>query len=126
MTDSLNNFRRTTLDIRTAPDDCGTPACALGWIGFFAGISGENHRAALPLLGFSLDSDGAIGFYTRCDRIHGADDYAWTRSATLCASVLRLYADKYHPADDGIAEVMPASVRAIFQMTPGAIAEAIA
>lgn len=98
---------------RVTPEKCGTPACALGWIGFFAGARGENHREALPLLGLEHSAEGAWKFYDRCEELNS---YKWKMSAGNCAATLRLYADKYHPAPS--RALIPASVRAIFDMTP--------
>jgi hypothetical protein len=64
----------------------GTPGCALGWVACFMGES----------IG-ALDSswNRAMRFYSEMDSLaHG-----WMSSAPLCAKGLRLYADKYHPAE---------------------------
>lgn len=95
------------------PHPCKTPGCALGWVGFFLRVEGEDdflNRTALvcgvPALkrgGFTR-SEGE--FYFRMNQFG-----IWFSNAAECARCLRLYADKYHRAPKlGI----PASVRAIF------------
>jgi hypothetical protein len=97
------------------PHTCGSPGCALGWLGHFIG--------------------GCTTYRHVCDRVFGIDEYkfyerlteaemgpkpdwsygTWHRDAGVCARVLRLYADKYHPAER--YELIPESVRNIFTMT---------
>ncbi len=72
--------------------DCGTPGCALGWIGYFAGMKRGvtgNYQVSSTVFGF-----GSPDFY---DRITELTSNAWHTSTTNCAHALRLYADKYHP-----------------------------
>lgn len=85
------------------PDDCGTPGCAIGWIGLFSGrefprscspfreggspTSGVSGDVVEPVLGVPADV-----FYSRMAHLAPG----WTREAPLCASALRLYAAKYH------------------------------
>lgn len=87
-----------------APDRCGSPGCALGWIGFFYGLDridfgntfrGNVRRVSSQLLG--LDWPDHIGhpFYKRMDTIESS----WKEDATACARALRIYADKHHSAD---------------------------
>lgn len=71
---------------------CGSPGCAIGWIGHFmgrnAGYTGFKEIAismGLP------DHEGT--FYQRMDDINAV----WDRDAKACSHTLRLYADKYHP-----------------------------
>lgn len=81
--------------------NCGTFACGLGWIGFFAGIKRTNPTeymidTVVGALGLSkLSGSGEIEFYDRMNGLSGSR--LWQRSASLCAKTLRLYADKYHP-----------------------------
>lgn len=79
------------------PDlSCGTPGCALGWIGFFADINPQEYG------GLISETATALGvkdyqFYERMDDC--AADREWIDSAALCAKGLRAYADKYFPAN---------------------------
>lgn len=101
---------------------CGSPGCALGWIAAFHGDIGDtysrswNSSRMAGLLG--LGSGGDNAFYSRMDRLEEEhfgidrhDKHEWMWTARRCAAVMRIYADRYHPAPKlGI----PASVRAIF------------
>lgn len=83
---------------------CGAPGCALGWIGFFAGVAhktfdtislvatnGVSERPGVsPLL--SIDQGT---FYKRMNELASG----WTFDSSECAKGLRLYAAKYHAAD---------------------------
>ena len=75
-----------------ARTDCGTPACALGWIGHFLGIVPKTQelRSVADALGFG---DCGLGFYERMDEVYGS--YEWMISAAACAKGLRLYAARY-------------------------------
>ena len=79
--------------------DCGTPGCAIGYIGYFMGhtgcISGEKT--------IGVDSGE---FY---DRMRPLAPF-WIIDATTCARGLRLYAEKYLRED-----YVPIEVRAIFE-----------
>lgn len=55
-----------------------------------------------------IDHEGI--FYYRMDSL----DKSWTLEAQACADCLRLYADKYHPAES--RALIPASVMRIFDM----------
>lgn len=77
------------------PSMCGSPGCALGWVGFFAKIDGDANTVAVAMgLTFSCADRTDMAFYHRMDRLMGSN--AWMDSAKLCAAGLRLYADKYH------------------------------
>jgi hypothetical protein len=78
---------------------CGTPGCALGWVGSFLGVEPDPERL------FSYPEDVAIAcgvsnfaaqFYNRMDKL---GDFDWSGNAAECANALRAYADKYHPAE---------------------------
>jgi len=77
--------------------DCGTPGCALGWIGHF---SGGNRKLSFLSVPPQLGLDGYDGdgdFYYRMKVLcRGGDSSAWKFSASKCAETLRLYAEKYH------------------------------
>jgi hypothetical protein len=108
--------------------ECGTPGCALGWIGHFAGVRGHIDNVAVLLGVERVEGTIQWGFYNRIQSLTGgrplpqthttADDYFLTH-ATLpqIAEVLRLYADKYHPAPKVEHVGIPDSVRAIFEPT---------
>jgi hypothetical protein len=84
---------------RTEIPDCGTPGCALGWIGFFMGIEvGACILSTQPAIASDRD------FY---DRMTALTDPFWIVSSETCAKGLRLYANKYHPAE--IAEISVSS-----------------
>lgn len=87
------------------PDDtdCGTPGCALGWIGHFANIQrGCSYGAEIYVAPALVEADemfsSASAFYSRMDAVAGAT--AWRWNAEACAAALRLYADKYFPISD--------------------------
>lgn len=105
---------------------CGTPGCAIGWIGCFMGIRDTNRSDGKTNVGYVCAEAGlpdSMEFYNRMDLIAPR---GWRRKAVLCAQGLRAYADKYHPAD-GCEEIrgIPDAVRNIFTMTPGELAEAL-
>ncbi len=77
---------------------CGTPGCALGWTAAFRfGLSeGVDFFSGFDSLGRAVGFDNGSDFYDQMNDIAGSSD--WTDEATLCASVMRQYADKYHPA----------------------------
>lgn len=90
-------------------EPCGSPGCALGWIGHFAGAARPHTRSIScvaanetydeetrrllrlesPLLGITQAE-----FYERMKDASGSHD--WRYSAPHCAVALRLYAEKYH------------------------------
>lgn len=91
--------------------DCNTPACAVGWIGHFAGInSGLSIQDVCPLLNVRSD----MAFYEQVDTV-GVHLHSWTEPAEV-ARGLRLYAARYHPLRTGL----PDSVREIFTVKEGA------
>ena len=62
------NFSSTSIPSERG---CGTPGCALGWIGYFGSVSGPFHEACsviqLPVRLF----DGEFQFYSRMDEVFG-------------------------------------------------------
>jgi hypothetical protein len=95
--------------------DCGAPGCALGWIGAHLGVErGENLVAVCRAMGFGK-SDAGLEFYRRMDSIQGVlrGQPDWSESHIHCARLMRVYADKYHPAPK--VRGIPANVRAIFE-----------
>lgn len=74
------------------PDGCGSPGCALGWIGHFLG--GAKNFASVPgMLGLGDEFEGQQIFYARMDAL-SPDSWRW--DGYKCARTLRLYAEKYH------------------------------
>jgi hypothetical protein len=97
-------------------EECGSPACALGWISHFlrAKPSDHGYGYALSALGRIDDGQfyrrmGALCGYIVPDRVRfpsGApltvcaiwpDFGPWTSDAAECARLLRIYAATYHP-----------------------------
>ena len=106
-------------EIRVPP--CGSPGCAIGLVGSKLGIpTGEYVREnCVRIMGVNTDV-----FYYRMSAAAVEIDPTrnWMGNALLAARTLRLYADKYHPA---AKQDLPASVRHIFDMSPGELAEAL-
>jgi hypothetical protein len=107
------NFR----SIYVPKSDCGTPGCALGWIGYFYGCVDKPRQAYDGRTNVSYVASETVQiepseFY---DRMTEALGYTWTESSELCARGLRLYADKYHPAES--RALIPESVARIFRMS---------
>jgi hypothetical protein len=86
---------------------CGTPGCALWWIGHFSRMSLKTNdyesyttvaKEVLRVPGEKLLGNGSphFEFYRRMDALLGHS--GWMHYAPMCAEGLRLYADKYHPA----------------------------
>jgi hypothetical protein len=84
------------------PGECGSPGCAVGWIGYFSntnrgrfGLS-EVCREALGLLPELLYCGGTVSSYGAFEnRMHQLAP-GWAFNAASCAKALRLYAAKYH------------------------------
>lgn len=84
---------------------CGGPpsewrGCALAWIDKMASGKGSAESASRIMnlkVGEEYFSDGFGDFRDRMNEF--ADYFAWTRNASECSRALRLYANKYHPAD---------------------------
>jgi hypothetical protein len=88
---------------------CGTPGCALGWIGTFLAVQTlAETRVRLGCTpafhGIGIVSSALMNspsaadsiFYARMDGLPIGS--SWNKSSDNCAAALRLYADKYHPA----------------------------
>lgn len=76
---------------------CGTPGCALGWIGTFYGF--DRIREECGYDGPSGVANVVLGIGSACDfyeRMRGLGDLEWTTEGVLCANALRAYAKKYH------------------------------
>lgn len=92
-----SEFKFFSISVPDAPG-CGTPGCAIGWIGTFAGNRKGFTRVYSEILGVGSD----IEFYSRMDKLSapGAGycdgTTQWRHQASECGRVLRLYAAKYH------------------------------
>jgi len=106
-----NNFSRESVT-------CGTPGCALGWIGAYLNEGKVTRKlynfAQVPFfLGLAMVTGEAVcQFYSRMDEL--VDHDGWRQRASLCAHGLRLYAAKYHAPKVEATVPLPASVQAIF------------
>jgi len=88
----------STFDFHTVdrPDlSCGTPGCALGWIGFFANVKTSDRMSFVSATAAALGVD-SMYFYERLDQCCDSED--WMNDPALCAKALRAYADAYYPA----------------------------
>jgi hypothetical protein len=94
---------------------CGTPGCALGWIGVFGEVTKPAGRSWLGAVSDYIAVDSVV-FYQRMSELDGY----WTVFHDSCARALRAYADKYHPAES--RSLIPESVRVIFTMTHAELA----
>lgn len=114
-----------TNETRT-PRSIASRACYLGWVAFFmgepadqdCGSSGENSPLCTKLLGITFAE-----FQGRLSPIVSALGASYN-DARHAPAVLRTYADKYHTAES--RALIPASVRAIFEMTPAELAREFA
>lgn len=90
--------------------DCGSPGCALGWIGYFLGFSvGASFWGNVsPAMGLASED-----FYDRMTEI----DRKWESGAARCSHALRLYADKYHPLGNSTNPTVMAEVDRIIATT---------
>ncbi|HEU4601787.1 MAG TPA: hypothetical protein VFS24_07455 [Steroidobacteraceae bacterium] len=74
---------------------CGTPGCALGWIGFFARAKDPLRTDGFTNVGYTAKSvlgcEASEFYLFMQDAVPG-----WTKSAALCAKGMRLYAEKHH------------------------------
>ena len=107
--------------------DCGTPGCMLGWIGIYMGVTTHFPGAFVCDVAAAISTSlGAFIQRTRDIREGNAWYYDCSTpqllAAANAANVMRAYADKYHPA---AKQDLPASVRHIFDMSPGELAEAL-
>jgi hypothetical protein len=82
------------------PHACGTPGCALGWVGHFLGTRQDTYHGVAEV-DLELHTErwyGHVGptfaFYNRMEKISGGRK--WMDRAEECARCLRLYAEKYH------------------------------
>ena len=92
------------------PNDCGTPACTLGWIGFHLGMHGKGVESEVhPAMGLGniIETDNRI-FYKRMQEIirtqTGKITFFSSAKPSEIVPALRIYADKYHPETNHIPE----------------------
>ena len=98
-----SQFKFSSVLVPEGPE-CGTPGCALGWIGTFAGVK-HPYTGSISLVAsieekwdtwggrpFLPETTGT--FYARMDAL--AQTVMWRDNATLCAQTMRAYAEKYH------------------------------
>ncbi len=73
--------------------ECGTPGCAIGWIGHFfdAQQIGEN----VGVFSETILAIDETDFYIRMRDLQ----LGWMYGAEICAKTLRHYADKYYPSE---------------------------
>jgi hypothetical protein len=93
-------------------------ACALAWIGFFMGLSGEalDVARAIGCPSSTFEGSEEIVFYNRMNNLSNA---SWCCHSSRCVATLRLYASAYHtPVFTGPRTFtgMPDSVRQIFEV----------
>lgn len=104
-------FRFMSSDV---PANCGSPGCALGWIGHFARRRDltRHDQVSKGLLGLH-----PLEFYKRLSELDGESPEFriigdWADDPALCASTLRAYAAKYH-GDEKPKLVTPPNWQAI-------------
>jgi hypothetical protein len=80
------------------PQSCGSPGCALGWIGFYLGLRDKRSHAQ-SVVSRVLGTDAA-SFYQSLTDLCGDRSWFgpadWKKNPAVCAKVLRLYAEEYH------------------------------
>jgi hypothetical protein len=72
----------------------GSPGCALGWIGHFAGMEAAYTGAGMRVPKEVLGLDGDTTFYQLMGKLSGGG--GWRYDAEICARTLRAYAAKHH------------------------------
>lgn len=80
------------------PVRCGSHGCALGWIGYFAGLT--EYGSAQQIVSEYLGIDSSAFFYAdMCELTNSSPNpyKGWYISHSLAAKGLRLYADKRYP-----------------------------
>ena len=86
---------------------CGSPGCALGFIGMFMGYQDGD---CVGIVSRDVLGVGELEFYGRMNALEQGCD--WMKFPHIAVDCLRHYADTYHPKTRvGI----PADVRAIFE-----------
>lgn len=76
--------------VSDTPRHCGSPGCALGWIGYFGSLGKDSHKVGIGLLG----GDGEMKFYNWMNA-KSTGLAPWTRDAAVCAKGMRLFAEEY-------------------------------
>lgn len=91
-----SEFRFLRSAVPSAPF-CGSPGCALGWIGVFSASKAIDSGDVAQQVLCVPNEDGLsseLTFYNRMNDL--LSDTNWIRHADLCARGMRLYAKKYH------------------------------
>lgn len=114
-----DHFRYVSND---RPDaGCGTPGCMLGWIGIFLGMKEERYGGSWAAQVAKAIGTSHSSFVHGFVSVEAQARQLWVHenpnAHTNAAALLRIFADRYHPAAESRA-LIPASVRAIFTMTP--------
>jgi hypothetical protein len=92
---------------------CGTPGCALGWVGYFSGAKAKNTgQIAEEVLGYD-----SLIFYSRMTKMTCGGTKDWHEDAAECARRMRIYADTYHPAEPEISLTVQSELDRIFAAT---------
>lgn len=80
---------------------CGSPGCALGWIGYFLKYKDTYKNSMCDGVSKILNHSHQLGFYRAMDSLSSTPDdiesINWRKNAATCAMLLREYADKYFP-----------------------------
>lgn len=83
------------------PGSCGSPGCALGWIGFFAGLSGDAGSVALamgmdPISAGHQSHRADMVFYGRMYALYPGEHCGSWKNLNVLPTALRAYAERYH------------------------------
>lgn len=98
--DHIEHHPKDFLYSQNAIPECGTPGCAIGWVGHFLGMTSKDN-ADFGRVAIAIGVPASVfAFSDRMDRLHGGF-VNWRHDAADCALTLRRYANKYHPADEG-------------------------
>lgn len=101
--------------------ECGTPGCALGWIGHFMGLeAGSGITHATNKLGLDRDDE----FYGRMRMVTGGKP--WRETPQELAVNLRLYAAKYHAPTEAVSDRFPAWLADLKAKIAQSISESVA
>lgn len=75
----------------TDVEQCGTPMCMWGWVGYHLGMIGKDVWYVANSIGKECSSLYTLGFESKFKNFE--------TSAASAAGLLRLYADKHFPAE---------------------------
>lgn len=77
------------------PLDKNGAGCALGWTGYFLGLTDRVYNNVHPLLGVK-DPNSSREYFERMNALQGKEPGVWFHDSARCARTMRLYASKYH------------------------------